>query len=46
MIEEADQVTPDNPFDVRSLAASHVGYFSRPREFAEILAGLRCRLSR
>ncbi|MCX4670199.1 alpha/beta hydrolase [Streptomyces sp. NBC_01381] len=41
MIEEADQVTPDNPFDVRSLAASHVGYFSRPREFAEILAGLR-----
>ncbi|MFI5801534.1 hypothetical protein [Streptomyces sp. NPDC051561] len=40
MIAEADAVTPSNPFDVRTLAASRVGCFSRPREFAEVLAGL------
>lgn len=40
MIAEADAVTPDNPFDVRSLDASHVGYFSRPREFAQLLVSL------
>ncbi|MFB6839939.1 alpha/beta hydrolase [Streptomyces sp. NPDC056361] len=40
MIGRADAVTPDNPFDVHTLAASHVGYFSRPRMFAELLAGL------
>ncbi|MGW6918631.1 alpha/beta hydrolase [Kitasatospora sp. NPDC054939] len=40
MIRKADALTPDNPFDVRTLAASHVGYFSRPQPFAELLAGL------
>ncbi|MCB5165419.1 alpha/beta hydrolase [Streptomyces bambusae] len=40
MIRKADELTPHNPFDVRTLDASHVGYFSRPQEFAELLAGL------
>ncbi|MEV0084961.1 alpha/beta fold hydrolase [Saccharopolyspora sp. NPDC050642] len=40
MIRKADELTPDNPFAVRELAASHVGYFSRPAVFAELLAGL------
>ncbi|TDD53059.1 alpha/beta fold hydrolase [Saccharopolyspora elongata] len=40
MIRKADELTPDNPFEVRALAASHVGYFSRPAVFAELLAGL------
>ncbi|MER5311677.1 alpha/beta fold hydrolase [Streptomyces sp. NPDC002773] len=37
MIRKADAVTPHNPFDVHTLAASHVGYFSRPRLFADLL---------
>ncbi|WP_069884232.1 alpha/beta fold hydrolase [Streptomyces luteocolor] len=40
IIAEADAVTPDNPFDVHTLATSHVGYFSRPGEFAAVLARL------
>lgn len=40
MIRKADELTPENPFDVRTLAASHVGYFSRPRLFAALLAEL------
>ncbi|MEV5593730.1 alpha/beta hydrolase [Streptomyces sp. NPDC052496] len=40
MIAAADALTPDNPFDVHDLAASHVGYVSRPAEFARVLAGL------
>ncbi|MEU7576704.1 alpha/beta hydrolase [Streptomyces sp. NPDC041068] len=40
IIAEADAVTPDNPFDVHTLATSHVGYFSRPAEFAEALSRL------
>ncbi|MCF2533223.1 alpha/beta fold hydrolase [Yinghuangia soli] len=40
MIRKADELTPDNPFEVHSLAASHVGYFSRPQVFAELLARL------
>ncbi|MFF0739077.1 alpha/beta hydrolase [Streptomyces sp. NPDC004111] len=40
MIRKADERTPDNPFDVRTLAASHVGYFSRPELFAALLADL------
>ncbi|MEU3600172.1 alpha/beta fold hydrolase [Streptomyces sp. NPDC006798] len=40
MIRKADELTPENPFTVRTLAASHVGYFSRPRLFAELLADL------
>ncbi|MGY0230898.1 alpha/beta hydrolase [Longispora urticae] len=40
MIRRADALTPDNPFDVHTLTASHVGYFSQPRPFAELLASL------
>ena len=39
-IAAADQLTPDNPFDVRTLDTSHVGYFVRPAEFAELLIDL------
>lgn len=38
-IAEADQLTPDNPTDVRSVEAPHVGPFDRP-ELVEILTGL------
>ncbi|MEW1614816.1 MULTISPECIES: alpha/beta hydrolase [unclassified Streptomyces] len=40
MVRKADELTPENPFDVRTLAASHVGYFSRPHLFAALLADL------
>ncbi|EMD23515.1 esterase [Amycolatopsis azurea DSM 43854] len=40
MIRKADELTPDNPFEVHTLASSHVGYFSRPRDFADLLTGL------
>ncbi|CCH32083.1 alpha/beta fold hydrolase [Actinosynnema sp. NPDC047251] len=40
MIRKADEVTPGNPFEVRTVAASHVGYFSRPEVFARLLADL------
>lgn len=40
MIRAADALTPDHPFDVHTLDASHVGYFSRPRPFAELLTSL------
>ncbi|MDQ0988432.1 alpha/beta hydrolase [Streptomyces sp. V2I9] len=40
MIRKADELTPENPFDVRTLASSHVGYFSRPHLFAALLADL------
>jgi pimeloyl-ACP methyl ester carboxylesterase len=39
-IEEADELTPDNPFEVHSIAGSHVGFLIRPREAATVLAGL------
>jgi pimeloyl-ACP methyl ester carboxylesterase len=39
-IEEADALTPDNRFEVHSIAGSHVGFLIRPREAATILAGL------
>ncbi|MFI5611138.1 alpha/beta hydrolase [Amycolatopsis sp. NPDC051903] len=38
-IKEADALTPGNPFDVRSLAASHVGPLVHAAEFAAVLAG-------
>ncbi|WP_133740804.1 alpha/beta fold hydrolase [Actinorugispora endophytica] len=38
-ISEADRLTPDNPTDVRSVAAPHVGPFGRP-ELVEIFDGL------
>ncbi|MEU8524779.1 alpha/beta hydrolase [Streptomyces sp. NPDC048629] len=40
MIRAADALTPHHPFDVHTLAASHVGYFSRPGVFAELLTKL------
>ncbi|MFE3453930.1 alpha/beta hydrolase [Nonomuraea sp. NPDC059194] len=40
MIRQADALTPHNPFEVHTLATSHVGYFSRPQVFAELLADL------
>ncbi|WP_433263444.1 alpha/beta hydrolase [Actinosynnema sp. CS-041913] len=41
-ITEADRLTPDNPTDVRSIEAPHVGPFDRP-DLVEILAGLASR---
>lgn len=38
-IREADRLTPDNPTDVRSVAAPHAGPFGRP-EVVDILAEL------
>ncbi|GAA1548116.1 alpha/beta hydrolase [Streptomyces albidochromogenes] len=40
MVRKADELNPENPFDVRTLATSHVGYFSRPHLFAALLADL------
>ncbi|OXM49996.1 alpha/beta hydrolase [Amycolatopsis alba] len=40
MIRKADELTPHNPFEVHNLASSHVGYFSRPRVFADLLTTL------
>ncbi|MCI2417904.1 alpha/beta hydrolase [Saccharopolyspora sp. K220] len=37
MIAEADALSPANPFDVHSLAASHFAPITRPAEIAEIL---------
>ncbi|MEV0200475.1 hypothetical protein [Nonomuraea sp. NPDC050691] len=41
-IAEADRLTPDNPTDVRSVAAPHVGPFDRP-ELVEIFSELLSR---
>ncbi|WP_440102918.1 alpha/beta hydrolase [Streptosporangium sp. H16] len=41
-VAEADRLTPDNPTDVRSVAAPHVGPFDRPELveiFSELAAG-------
>jgi pimeloyl-ACP methyl ester carboxylesterase len=38
MIREGDALTPDNPYDVCTLNASHVGWLVRPRRAAELLA--------
>ncbi|MFI1828488.1 alpha/beta hydrolase [Streptomyces sp. NPDC020412] len=40
MIRKADELTPGNPFDVHTLDTSHVGYFSRPQPFADLLTRL------
>ncbi|MEU5583242.1 alpha/beta fold hydrolase [Streptomyces huasconensis] len=40
MIREADALTPDNPFDVRTLKSSHLRWLVHPRPAAELLAGL------
>ena len=38
-IREADALTPDNPFDVRTLDSSHVGFLIHPEEAAALLTG-------
>lgn len=40
MISEADQVTPDNPFQVRSLPGGHSPFVVRPAELATMFAGI------
>ncbi|MFG2538780.1 alpha/beta fold hydrolase [Streptomyces sp. NPDC048511] len=40
MIREADALTPDNPFDVRTLEGSHLRWLVHPGAAAEVLAGL------
>lgn len=37
-IEEGDALTPDNPWDVRSVESSHAGFLTKPAEVADILA--------
>ncbi|MFE9750261.1 alpha/beta fold hydrolase [Saccharothrix saharensis] len=39
-IREADALLPDNPFDVRTLDTSHMGFLVRPRQTAAVLADL------
>ncbi|MEU1474414.1 alpha/beta fold hydrolase [Streptomyces sp. NPDC005760] len=38
MIREADALTPDNPFDVRTLDGSHLRWLVHPKPAAELLA--------
>ncbi|MFF2526604.1 alpha/beta fold hydrolase [Streptomyces liangshanensis] len=40
MIREADALTPDNPFDVRTLEGSHLRWLVHPGPAAELLADL------
>ncbi|MGW6651339.1 esterase [Streptomyces sp. CB02130] len=40
LIREADALTPDNAFDVRTLAGSHLRWLVRPKPAAELLTGL------
>jgi pimeloyl-ACP methyl ester carboxylesterase len=40
LIREGDALTPDNPYDVHTLASSHLSWLVRPRAAAEVLAGL------
>lgn len=37
LIAESDALTPDNPYDVHTLATSHVGFLLNPAEIAGIL---------
>ncbi|MER6756917.1 alpha/beta fold hydrolase [Micromonospora echinofusca] len=39
-IADADELTPDNPFDVRSLDVSHAAVLVRPEETAALLSSL------
>ncbi|MFI9009141.1 alpha/beta fold hydrolase [Actinosynnema sp. NPDC053489] len=39
-IREADALLPDNPFDVRTLTTSHLGFLVRPEQAAALLAEL------
>ncbi len=40
MIQEADEFTPNNRFDVKTLETSHSPFASQPRKLAEILSEL------
>ncbi|MET7449419.1 alpha/beta fold hydrolase [Streptomyces sp. NPDC005508] len=40
MIREADALTPDNSFDVRTLEGSHLRWLVHPKPAAEVLASL------
>ncbi|GHB86258.1 esterase [Streptomyces cirratus] len=40
MIREADALTPDNPFEVRTLRGSHLSWLVHPKPAAELLADL------
>lgn len=43
MIREADALTPDSPFDVRTLEGSHLHWLVHPKPAAELLANLAAR---
>ncbi|MFI8306302.1 alpha/beta fold hydrolase [Streptomyces sp. NPDC085927] len=43
MIREADALTPDNPFEVRTLEGSHLRWLVHPKPAAELLANLATR---
>ncbi|MQS39140.1 alpha/beta fold hydrolase [Streptomyces katsurahamanus] len=43
MIREADALTPDNPFEVRTLEGSHLRWLAHPKPAAELLAELAAR---
>lgn len=38
LIREGDALTPSNPYDVRTLASSHLGWLVRPAPAADLLA--------
>jgi pimeloyl-ACP methyl ester carboxylesterase len=40
MVREGDALTPDNPFEVRTLEGSHLHWLAHPRAAAELLADL------
>jgi hypothetical protein len=42
-IREGDALTPDNPYDVHSIASSHLMWLVRPCPAAELLAELASR---
>ncbi|MEU0159354.1 alpha/beta fold hydrolase [Streptomyces sp. NPDC006261] len=40
MIREGDALTPDNPFDIRTLEGSHLRWLVHPKPAAQVLASL------
>jgi pimeloyl-ACP methyl ester carboxylesterase len=40
LIREGDALTPDNPYDVRTLESSHLGWLVHPAQAAEVLGEL------
>jgi hypothetical protein len=40
MIKEADEFTPNNKFDIKTLESSHSAFASMPDKLAETLASL------